>query len=724
MKDDRFSEKQVLNRLPASSLIYGFLLCSALTPFPVLAQATASGDNGPQVADIVVTAQRRTENLQNVPIAVTALTGERMAAQGINGTLALTAIAPSLQINQTSNFGSIYLRGVGSNLADPTSEPSVATYVDGVYISSPQANFFSFNNIERIEVLKGPQGTLFGRNATGGVIQVVTRDPSDAPSADVSIGYGNYDTFSQSFYGTTGITDGLAIDLAVAHDNQADGFGRNLTLNKDIFKSRNTSIRSKLLWKPAEGTEIRLIGDYSKMWHNNAYTYRAGVVSPSYPGVELYAGPYNTVANLEQLVRTKGWGAALRIDQDLGGVKLTSITSRRKSLPFFQLDSDTGPQNLGGSIYDSYVRNWSQEFQLTNREKGNFDWVAGLYYFDVVGGYDPWTSIGGQFQWRAEQTTRSWAGYGQATLRLDSGTSITAGLRYTTERQTMFSLNLSDAAIPRFSDAMTNKKLTWRLSVDQKFGEGIMGYASFNRGYKSGGFNLLDVAALNRPAPQISPKYNPEIVDAYEVGIKSDILDRRLRLNLSAFYYDYKDIQLQQPVLVGNRIQNAATATVKGFEAELEAAVTSRLTLRGAVSVLDSKYKRFNPAPAVSANGVSSIIDASGNQLVAAPKFTANFGADYRAEIGGNPLTASVSAVHNDGFYWHADNRLRQPSYTVLNGSVTLSLVDDKYQVRVWGKNLTNARYYTSEAEVAGRGDWEWRAPPRTYGITLVGHFN
>src|SRR3546814_608583 len=247
-----------------------------------------------------------------------------------------------------------------------------------------------------------------------------------------------------------------------------------------------------------------------------------------------------------------------------------------------------------------------------------------------------------------------------------------------------------------------------------------MGYVSYNRGYKSGGFNLLDVGALNRPAGHVSPSYNPEIVDAYEVGLKSDLFDRRLRLNVAAFYYDYKDIQLQQPVLVGNRIQNAATATVKGVEAEFQAAASDNLTLRGAVSLLDTEYKSFNPAPAVGPNGTFSIIDASGNRLVAAPKMTGNLGIEYRTQIGANAVTASANMVYNDGFYWHGDNRLRQPSYTLLNGSVTMDLVDGKYQVRVWGKNLGNAKYYISEAEIQGRGDWEMRAPPRTYGLTFL----
>lgn len=722
MTDDQISDKRQPNKLLVSRLIYGFFLSTALTPVPALAQQAAAGDDSMQVQDIVVTAQRRSENLQNVPIAVSAITADRAALQGITGTLALTAVAPSLQINQTSNFGSIYLRGVGSNLADPTSEPSVATYIDGVYISSPQANFFSFNNIERIEVLKGPQGTLFGRNATGGVIQVVTKDPSQNSAVDMSLGYGNYDTVDATFYGTTGLGQNLAADVAVIYHDQNDGYGRNVTLDKDIFKNSNFGIRSKLLWTPTDRTRVTLIGDYSRAFHNNSYQYGPDVISPSY-GVELYAGPFNSTQNLEQKVKTRTWGGALRIEQDLGGLTLTSITSRRKSIPYFVLDSDQGPQTLGGSIYHSYVRNWSQELQLTNQSKGKFEWVLGLFYFDVVGGYNPWQSIGGRFFWNAEQKTRAWAGYGQATYHLGTGTSITGGLRWTTEDQSMSSINLTTPANVAHN-SMNHKKLTWRIAVNQQFTDDIMAYVSYNRGYKSGGYNLLDTTSLNKvPALQLVPSYNPEVVDAYEVGLKSYLFDRRVRFNLAAFYYDYKDIQLQKTVAVGNLILNAANAKVKGVEAEIEAAVTSHLTLRAGASVLDAKYRDFLSAPAVTQNGVGSTIDASGNRLVASPKFTGNIGVEYRTEVAGAEVTAAVNAVHNDGFFWHPDNRLRQPAYTLLNTTLTIGLDDNRYQVRLWAKNLTDERYYISEAEVQGRGDWTMLAPPRTYGMTFLAHF-
>lgn len=729
MKHNSNTEKKVFKALSVSNLRIGILCCTALTSAPALAQQADDGARSAQVEDIVVTAQRRSENLQKVPIAVTAITAERALNEGVTGTVALNTLTPGLQITQTSNFTAVYLRGVGTNLPDPTAEPSVATYIDGVYLSSPQAGIFSFNNIERVEVLKGPQGTLFGRNATGGVIQVITRDPKQTSSAEINVGYGNYDTVTATIYATTGVTQNLAADIAIFYEKESKGFGRNLTLNKAIGKYSNLAVRSKWLWTPTEGTEFRLMADYSKFYTNNAQQFSPGVGTRTYPdGAAAYAGDYNNRSDIEWKVNQASASGALRWDQEIGAVKLFSISSYRKSLHPYQwnLDSDIGPRRIGGSYYTSFFKTFTQEFQLSNNSTGeDFNWSAGIFYFNNLGGYDPWQSVGGGFFWNAKQSTKSWSGYAQATQKFDSGTSVTAGLRYTRDSQEMRAFNV---AIPANNSNYSQKasKITWRLAVDQQFSENILGYVSYNRGFKSGGYNLLDVANLNKlPALQREPTYNPEVLDAYEVGFKSDLFDRRLRLNLAAFYYDYQDIQLQQPLAPpasGTRIQNAASATVKGIEGDFEAVVSNHLTFSGGISLLDTKYKNFFPAPATSALGVGSIIDASGNPLVGAPKVSGNIGLQYRADIGENELVATVRASHNGGFAFTPDNRIRQNSYTVINSTVAMKFSDNKYEVRLWGKNLFNEKYFTTKGSL--NADIELRAPPRTYGVTLVGRFN
>ncbi len=204
---------------------------------------------------------------------MTALSSKSLATRGITSTLDLSASVPGLIINIAANVGNPYIRGVGSNLFDPSAEQSVATYVDGVYIPAPEANLFALNDVERIEVLKGLQGTLFGRNATGGVIQIITRDPSQTPYAEASVGYGTYNMLMSSLYATGGITNNLAGDVAVMYANQGNGYGKNLTTGADTFREAigNIDVRSKLLFKPSDETKITLSIDYAHDVESNAY---------------------------------------------------------------------------------------------------------------------------------------------------------------------------------------------------------------------------------------------------------------------------------------------------------------------------------------------------------------------------------------------------------------------------------------------------------------------
>ena len=240
-------------------MIIGQLLGGVCFASPALAQPSAAPnppaapqnpDDSAQLGDITITAQRDSQPLQDVPIAVTAVTADNLVSRGMTDTRSIGMSVPNLSLSENGVSVTPFLRGVGSNQSNPNDEPSVATYVDGVYIPSPTGNIFSFNNIERIEVLKGPQGTLFGRNATGGVIQIITRDPQHDPSLEASIGYGTHDILEGSAYATTGLGSDAAIDLAVVYDNNFDGFGRDIVRNQDIFRREEFAARSKLLITP------------------------------------------------------------------------------------------------------------------------------------------------------------------------------------------------------------------------------------------------------------------------------------------------------------------------------------------------------------------------------------------------------------------------------------------------------------------------------------------
>jgi iron complex outermembrane receptor protein len=702
----------------------------ALWPAAALAQAAPvepHADAG--VDDIVVTAQRKSERLQDVPISINAISGDDLSAQGISDSFGLSAIVPGLSITRVGNVATPYLRGVGSNAANPNNEASVATYVDGIYYAAPFANLLSFNNVERVEVLKGPQGTLFGRNATGGVIQIVTRDPSQTPSLDLKVGYANFDTYSASAYATTGLAPNLAVDIAVQYQNQREGWGRNVTLNVDQLKGREFAIRSKLLFTPSDRTRITISGDYGDSRNSyNVYNHPNG--APDLDGVIRNLGKYESAGETPSLATTHQHGVALRVEQDFDVARLVSLTARRINRATNQFDYDTSPVAIVSPVitYGS-VKTWSQEVQLLAPSGSAFDWTLGAFYFDNKAGFVPAILCGvgvvptGCLDLIGRQHTRSFSAYAQATVEIMPRTHLTGGIRYTRERQTFESgsqLRAPDGTLGAFSPAPTTKtkfeKPTWRIAIDHKITPDLNVYASYNRGLKSGGFDLMSPANTG---------YKPEFLDAYEVGVKSSLFDNRVRLNVAGFYYDYKDIQvtgINQQVI---STENAAGARIWGIDADLVVKVTPQLRLTAGGSYLNGEFTDYqNPlvypesildAPVVLAN-------AKGRKTTRTPEFTGNVGIDYDIDSNVGLFTLSAMLSHNSGFYWEASNRLKQKAYSLLNSSVTWESHDARWSVKLWANNLTDTRYL-SQGVSAAVGDLLDYAAPRTYGVTLGAHF-
>jgi iron complex outermembrane receptor protein len=667
----------------------------------------AATDNTTTVQTIIVTAEKRSVNLQKVPVAVSAVTAADALARGLTGTESLTAAVPGLVINSPANVGNPFLRGVGTNLADPSSEQSVALYVDGVYIASPLSNLFSFNSIDHVEVEKGPQGTLFGRNATGGVIQIITKDPSQHPSGMLSAGYGNYNDVTASGYFTTGITDNLAADFAFLAENQGDGYGHNLTTGSKTYQEAmgNYALRSKAVYQPTDKTKITVSVDYAHAESDSSYQKPPG--TSSIDG-KPYPGSFNSVGDLPDDNAVNTGGASLQIKQQFGALNAVSITSYRNTQDIYKLDDDVSSLPVADVVLYENAHNWSQELQLSGPDHGWFKWLVGGYYFNGVGGYYP-VLVNGAEQVRDQQSTNSLAGFGQATATVFTDTNLTVGVRYTDETQ---KLQLYYPAALNQSE--TFDKLTFRIALDHRFTDDILGYVSFNRGFKSGGFNLLDPGN----------DFRPETLDATEVGLKTELFDHRLRLNLAAFSYDYSDIQLELIHLGFVTVSNAAAAHIKGLEAEFEYVPVHNLSIAGGLSLLDGKYTNYPNAIPLNQDGVAQpTINEAGNHTVMTPPITANFNVQYKFVTSIGAIKPAVTVIYNDGFSWESDNRLKQPSYTLLNTSVTWTNQNNDLDVRVWAKNLTNATYYISRNESAGLGDNEEQAPPRTYGVTLTKHF-
>ncbi len=298
----------------------------------VIFSSAAGAQEAAKLEEVTVTAQKRTERLEDVPIADSAITATDALNRGITDMSSLQMAVPGLVINHTANEGNIFIRGVGTNLFGPASEQTVAVYVDGVYLPSPEANLFSFNNIERIEVLKGPQGTLFGRNTTGGVVQIITRDPSQVFGGDVSVGYANYDDVTAQGYVTGGLTQSLSADLAVMYENQGIGWGHNFTTGQQngITARAITLCAPSGKFTPLDSTTVKLILDYSRQYSKYDYQLLPGIVSPL-DGKSTYPGRYNALGGLNDFELVKQRGASLEVEHDAGVVRLVNILAYRRS---------------------------------------------------------------------------------------------------------------------------------------------------------------------------------------------------------------------------------------------------------------------------------------------------------------------------------------------------------------------------------------------------------
>jgi iron complex outermembrane receptor protein len=686
-------------------------------------QAATPAPRRHQLEEIVVTAQRKSENIQKVPIAITAVSGRQLSEHGETTTLSLIDSVPNLTLNSGGTIVNPYLRGVGTNGSDPNDEQSVATYIDGVYIGSPLGNVFAFNDIDRIEVLKGPQGTLFGRNATGGVIQIVTRDPSDTPSGQISAGYGNYNTIQDSLYLTGGLAPKLAGAIAAVFDDNLDGYGKDIGTGKPTYRRDELGLRVKLKWTPSADTTVRLEGDYMHVRTDGSpYQLVPGVIGVG--GTVVEPGNYNSDTNWPNLANTEVFGTSLHVDQDFGFARLVDISAFRNTSELYYLDEDSTPVPLVNSHLQGQAQTFSEELQLLSEKESKLQWLVGAYYYNARFAYAPFY-LGGLAasplpyeDIDGEQRTSSGSFYGQATYPILADTHLTGGLRYTAEYQSnrgsvhYGDLTLLDAPV----HSQRFERLTWRGALDHDFTDQINGYVSYNRGIKSGGYNLL--------APD-TPAYYPEILDAYEVGLKSRLFENRLQLNVAGFYYNYKDIQVQSISQGVAFFQNAAAAELKGFDLDAHFLATDNLSLTGGLGYTDGHYTQFPDAPKTPPSpfdGPQTVEDASGNQLVNLAKWTLNGSADYTIPTEFGSFLADVTATYRAKTYVAADNRLYIPGFTVVNGSVTWTSPNTLYNVQIWVHNLGNELYYQARTETT-IGDLQTFSAPRTYGFTLTRKF-
>jgi iron complex outermembrane receptor protein len=711
-------------------------LCSALVLIgaPAVAQsadATTQPTSTDQLEAIIVNAQRRQQNLQDVPVAVNAFSASEIANSVISSDTDLGMVTPGLVSAAQFGYFQPHLRGVGTTAPSSSVESPVAVYVDGVYYGAQTGSIFALAGIDRIEVDKGPQGTLFGRNATGGLIQIITKDPEQKFSGTASVTAGDYTTLGSSLYVTGGITPTIAANLSAYVQNQSQGYGKNYFTGEDVNRAQDLAIRQKTLFTPSDNDKVLLTFDYEQDHSSPVFIPAPGTKplgGPPYTGPRQGANGYYQPLNFE-----RQGGVSLKIDHDFGFASFESLSSYLKSSLYSSFDGTlfVDPTYLLNIALWDLHNQYSQEFALRSEANSSITWATGLYLYHSYSQYDPVTLTGGliapltSYVTYSNASGNSGALYAQGSKEIFDATTLTLGARYTVEKKhfSESQYGVYPGSAPTLFGSVDNatqryERPTWRISLDRKLAADALVYASYNRGFKSGGFNdqLLPVQA-----------YAPETLDAYEIGEKAAFLDRRIQLDTSVFYYNYNNIQVVSYPGGTEVIYNGAKAHIYGLDLDFKAIPFSNFTLSAGLEWLHATFSSFpvaqlsTPAPGGGTN--FSTFNATGRRLPLAPDWTFDISPTYSiplSDLGEIVLSATVS--YTAGFNFEPDNRLYQPAYTLVNASAAWDAPAKDWNVRLWAKNLTNKAYTTAEYSQSN-GDYAIYAPPRTYGITVSRRF-
>ncbi|WP_269716522.1 TonB-dependent receptor [Caulobacter sp. NIBR2454] len=750
-----------------------------------------------QIEEIVVTARRREERLQDVPVSITAFTADAIERRNMVSLSQVQNFTPNITFATTAPVGgstssaSVFIRGIGQNDFAITTDPGVGIYLDGVYIARSVGGVLDLVDLERLEVLRGPQGTLFGRNTIGGAINVTTARPTAETGGWGELTYGEFNRVVARGSLNLPISDTLRTRLSASY-KRADGYGSRPLAGDEMGDENSLSARFVAEWKPtdrftalfsADGTHQRENGGVVSLTGvetapNLLPLYNAVVLGPLFNDtfgpkfissdrdVSLGTGP--NVNNVDI------WGVATTLAYDLGSVQLKSITAYRELDTTFGRDADGSPYAVGQSQQTITQNQFSQELQLAGTSfNDRLDWLVGAYYFeeratdrnhlDALGGlYATLESLpfalvplatiptlpngapafscpaapagfpcaGGRgnplnlsFDLNLDilnkTSNSSTALFGQATFALTDAFSVTAGLRWTEDDKKYSAVHRRRVAnllvFPPADLQRQDSNLAPKIGVEYRFSADILTYASWSRGFKSGGFE-------GRPTFEAAiESFGPETASAFEVGVKTDLLDRRLRFNASVFQTDYDDIQVPFTVadpitrVLGFTTENAAGARVRGFEAEITARVAKPLTLNASIGHIDARYTETDASSPIT----------TATKFARTPAWNYTLGADVRTPIG----AGATEFIGNLDYSWRSDQELdtrncsfvRQPSYGLLSGRVGVADTAGGWQATVYARNLTNERYLDAGTCYPGSfGVGEgYSARPREIGATL-----
>lgn len=730
------------------------------------AQAQSTADEAAASREIVVTAQFRSQRLQDTPLSITAVDSKLLEARNQTDISQIAAQAPNVQLTQMGGaFGSsmaAYIRGIGQYDFNPAYEPGVGIYVDDVYFATLTGSVMDLLDLDRVEVLRGPQGTLTGRNSIGGAIKLFSAKPAAENSGSVEAAYGSRNRIDLRGSANFKLAEGLyarvsgvfkrqdgyvnQVDYGCAKPGNALGIAGNASTPSNcvvakLGEKNYSGLRGSLRYNPNDTIDWTVTGDYTYENRTNA----AGVLSYSNPaksdGIDFTCGRYCTYASfylpaggqaaqaytMPNTTKFTGWGVSSNLNISLNdSLKIQSITAYRKYREQFGTDDDYTPDPLigGAGFNDLRFRFFSQELRLNGKIGDMVDWTLGGYYNDqqsiyftrqdirYIGHGAPALFL--QFLGNDPVNANSKAAFGTVIVRPVEGLTITGGLRYTKEHKDytfvrkawnggpltdIFGVGALDGSVARYD----GHKVDWRISVDYRFSPQVLAYATVSTGFKGGGVTARPFTK----AQATNGTFTPETLTAYEGGLKTDLFDRKLRLNLSGFYNDYKNIQLPigdcsllDGFAVGTdpfpcaAIQNAGDGHMAGAEAELSASPIPGLDIDGSLSYIDGSWSRIGPT----VGGSIRLADP-----ITTPKWRWSLGVQYRADLGSSgSITPRIDLSHvgkqtigrlalGGGNFGPLDYN---PSYTLANARITWRNANEDLSISVEAQNLFDKYYY------------------------------
>ena len=680
------------------------------------AMADTAGDS--DLNEIVVTAQRRTEDTVKVPIAVSVESASDLRKANVVDVASLQQLVPGFNVTSAGANSQPTIRGVGSQVAGPGLSSNVATYIDGFYQPNEITNNVKFGDISSVEVLKGPQGTLYGRNATGGAILITTSSPGTEPTADIDVSYGNFNSSRVAIFASAPLTSTLSASVSFLRDGD-DGYTRNIYTGHEEGHNTTTGIRAKLLYSPTEDLSFELgvidvdINDPNAFMYGN---YKGQSDGALFPGAVVATQPNQVSSDFSPLFKSHTNGINLKGNLNFDGLTLTSYSS-------FENQGDNRAYDLDGTstpVLDLHFpgvdKTWQQEFDLSSGSNDKFTWISGLFYLHDDAAYTISLATPPYSQLETGRVvTNSVAGFAEGTYNVVENLFLTAGLRYSHDQlQEFYAPVPVPAPAPQPPFNTTFNKVTPRVVLRYDLTPHQSVYASFNQGYKSGAYNALG----------LSPEaVKPESINAYEVGYKSS--EGGWNIDAAAFDYDYKDLQVSSYEGGATILTNAASAKLYGFDGRIARELLQGLTADIGFSFVHSRYASFTDAPHYEWDPTTGVSitpgNATGERLPNAPQFTGQLGLTYDHDLPFGSGEVNANYAYQSTTYFDSFDQTSQSGYGLLNLRAAVYSPDKRYSIYLYGRNVTDKHYYETIVEQTVAFSSKWAAP-RTYGIGFTVH--